>query len=88
MTQRRKSAAAGRAPASGYGRRVDLNGRAVPVLEGCDAADERICLEAPILQPVRHTDARRFAQSGAAENDRHATRELCEALGHHVGRDP
>ena len=66
---------------------ISTGGRC-PFVEGCEAADERICLEAPILQPVRHTDARRFAESGAAENDRHPARELCEALGHHVGRDP
>jgi hypothetical protein len=37
---------------------------------------------------VRHPDARRFAQSGAAENDRHSTRELSEAHGDHVRGDP
>src|SRR5438132_9940518 len=88
MTQRLKSPAARRAGGAGYRPRVKLNGRAVPVLEGWEAADERICLEAPILQPVRHTDARRFAQSGAAENDRHPARELSQALGDHVRSDP
>jgi len=88
MTQRRKSPAARRAGGAGYRPRVKLNGRAVPVLEGWEAADERICLEAPILQPVRHPDARRFAQSGAAENDRHPARKLSEALGDHVRGDP
>jgi hypothetical protein len=37
---------------------------------------------------MRHTDARRFAQSGAAENDRHPARELSEAHGDHVRGDP
>jgi hypothetical protein len=87
VTQRRKRPAARRARGTGYRRRIKLNARAVPVLEGWEAADERICLEAPILQPVRHTDARRFAQSGAAENDRHPARKLSEALGDHVGGD-
>ena len=88
MTQRRKSPAARRAGGAGYRPRVKLNGRAVPVLEGWEAADERICLEAPVLQPVRHTDARRFAQSGAAEDDRHPAPKLPEALGDHVRGDP
>jgi hypothetical protein len=37
---------------------------------------------------VRHPDACRFAQSGAAENDRHSARELSEVLGDHVRGDP
>jgi len=37
---------------------------------------------------VRHTDARSFAESGAAENDRHPGRELSEALGDLVWCDP
>jgi len=37
---------------------------------------------------VRHPDARRFAQSGAAENDRHSARELSEAPGDHLRGDP
>jgi hypothetical protein len=37
---------------------------------------------------VRHTDARSFAQSGAAENDRHRARELSDAHGDHVRGDP
>jgi hypothetical protein len=37
---------------------------------------------------VRHTDARRLAQSGAGEDDRHAAAELAEPRGHLVRRDP
>jgi hypothetical protein len=37
---------------------------------------------------VRHPDARRFAQSGAAENDWHPAGKLSEVLGDHVWGDP
>jgi hypothetical protein len=37
---------------------------------------------------VRHTDARRLAQSGTAKNDRHLTREGSKALRDHVRRNP
>jgi hypothetical protein len=37
---------------------------------------------------VRHTDARRLAQSGAGEDDRPVPRELRELDGNLVGRDP
>ena len=39
---------------------------------------DRVCLEASVPQPVRHTDARRLAQSGAGEDDRRVARELAE----------
>jgi hypothetical protein len=60
----------------------------VPVLERCHAANNRVRLESPILQPVRHTDARRLAQSGATENDRYLPRERPKALGNRIRRDP
>jgi hypothetical protein len=37
---------------------------------------------------VRHTDARRFVQSGASEQDRPVSRELVQEAGNLVGRDP
>src|SRR5439155_9269937 len=39
-------------------------------------------------QPVRHTDARRFAQSGAGEDDRPVTRKLAEAFRNLVRWNP
>ena len=45
-----------------------------------DAAADRVGVEPSIPQPVRHTDARRLAQSGAGEHDRPVTRELVEPV--------
>jgi hypothetical protein len=52
-----------------------------------DAALDGVGLEPPISQPVRHTDARGLAQSGAGEDDRSAALELCEPSWNLVGRD-
>jgi hypothetical protein len=46
-----------------------------------------IRLESSVSQPVRHTDARRLAQSGAGEDDRPIARQLVEPLRNLVGWD-
>jgi hypothetical protein len=49
-------------------RELALPGRA-PVEKRDDATPDGVCAEPVILQPVRHTDARRLARSGASEDD-------------------
>jgi hypothetical protein len=72
----------GRAPFRDGG---DLRDR--PAEEAEDSPANGICVQPSILQPVRHTDARRLAQSGADEKDRPVARKVGKARGHLVGRD-
>ncbi len=44
--------------------------------QGVHPTGDRVCVEAPVPQPVRHTDARRLAQSGAGEDERAGPRQL------------
>jgi hypothetical protein len=52
-----------------------------------DAARDGVRIESSVPEPVRHTDARRLAQSGAGEDDRAVARELVEAGRYLIRRD-
>ena len=48
----------------------------------------RVCLETPVPQPVRHTDAGRLARTRAGEHDGRIAGEVRDAARDHVRRDP
>src|SRR5438067_1185110 len=56
--------------------------------QSIDTTADRVRVEAAVLQPVRHTDARRLPQSSAGKDDRNVTPELDDAAWDLVRRDP